>query len=83
MKHIFLSSLMALAAVSMTAADKVTVTLEPNDSAPIIAKEIYGQFTEHLGSCIYGGIWVGEDSEIPNTNGYRNDVLQAIRDLCR
>ena len=81
MKHIFLSSLMALAAVSMTAADKVTVTLEPNDSAPIIAKEIYGQFTEHLGSCIYGGIWVGEDSEIPNTNGYRNDVLQAIRDL--
>ncbi|HRN16529.1 MAG TPA: alpha-N-arabinofuranosidase, partial [Xylanibacter oryzae] len=24
----------------------------------IIYKEIYGQFAEHLGSCIYGGLWV-------------------------
>lgn len=62
-------------------AEKATITLQPSGEAPVIAKEIYGQFTEHLGSCIYGGIWVGEDSPIPNTNGYRNDVLGAIRDL--
>lgn len=61
--------------------EKATITLQPSGEAPVIAKEIYGQFTEHLGSCIYGGIWVGEDSPIPNTNGYRNDVLGAIRDL--
>ena len=32
-----------------------------------ISKNIYGHFAEHLGHCIYGGIWVGEDSPIPNT----------------
>ena len=46
-----------------------------------INKEIYGQFAEHLGSCIYGGIWVGENSPIPNTKGYRNDVLNALKEL--
>ena len=44
-----------------------------------ISKNIYGQFSEHLGQCIYGGIWVGEDSKIPNTRGVRNDVVAALR----
>jgi alpha-N-arabinofuranosidase len=44
-------------------------------------RQIFGQFAEHLGAGIYGGIWVGEDSKIPHTKGYRNDVLQALRDL--
>lgn len=44
-----------------------------------INKNIYGQFSEHLGAGIYGGIWVGENSTIPNTNGIRNDVVQALR----
>jgi alpha-N-arabinofuranosidase len=42
-------------------------------------KRVYGQFVEHLGRCIYGGIWVGENSTIPNVNGYRLDVLEAIK----
>ena len=46
-----------------------------------INKEIYGQFAEHLGSCIYGGLWVGPDSKIPNINGYRTDVFNALKDL--
>ncbi|SEO17372.1 alpha-N-arabinofuranosidase [Amphibacillus marinus] len=50
-------------------------------SKGIIDKNIYGQFAEHLGRCIYEGLWVGEDSDIPNTNGIRNDVLQALKDL--
>jgi len=36
-----------------------------------ISKHIYGHFSEHLGTCIYGGYWVGEDSKIPNTAGIR------------
>ena len=44
-----------------------------------ISRHIYGHFSEHLGHCIYGGIWVGEDSPIPNTRGIRNDVVQALR----
>lgn len=76
------AGLLSLAAIlPASAAGKFTVTLAPNDSAPVIAPEIYGQFAEHLGRCIYGGIWVGEGSGIPNTRGYRNDVLQAFKDL--
>ncbi|TLS51669.1 alpha-N-arabinofuranosidase [Paenibacillus antri] len=45
----------------------------------VIDRNIYGHFSEHLGRCIYEGLWVGEDSPIPNTNGIRNDVLDALR----
>ena len=31
-----------------------------------IDRRVYGQFAEHLGRCIYEGVWVGEDSAIPN-----------------
>jgi len=44
-----------------------------------INPDIYGHFSEHLGRCIYEGIWVGEDSPIPNTKGIRNDVVAAMR----
>lgn len=46
-----------------------------------INKNIYGHFAEHLGRCIYEGIWVGEDSEIPNIKGYRTDVVEALKKL--
>ena len=46
-----------------------------------INKNIYGQFAEHLGSLVYGGIWVGPGSDIPNVNGYRTDVLEALQGL--
>ena len=46
-----------------------------------INRNIYGQFSEHLGRCIYEGIWVGEDSPIPNTRGIRNDVVAALKQL--
>ena len=46
-----------------------------------INREVYGHFSEHLGRCIYNGIYVGENSPIPNTNGVRNDVLDAFRQI--
>ncbi len=46
-----------------------------------INKNIYGHFAEHLGRCIYEGIWVGEDSSIPNTNGIRKDVVEALKNI--
>jgi alpha-L-arabinofuranosidase len=52
-----------------------------NNPGPEISKDIYGHFSEHLGGCIYGGIWVGRDSKIPNTDGIRNDVIAALRDM--
>jgi len=47
----------------------------------VISRNIYGHFSEHLGRCIYGGFWVGEDSPIPNTRGIRNDVVEALRGI--
>lgn len=44
-----------------------------------ISRHIYGHFAEHLGRCIYGGFWVGEDSTIPNTRGIRDDIVAALR----
>ncbi len=44
-----------------------------------ISRHIYGHFAEHLGRCIYDGLWVGEESPIPNTRGIRTDVVEALR----
>ncbi len=60
---------------------QVTAVLHADQAGSVIPKEIYGQFAEHLGSCIYGGLWVGEKSDIPNTSGYRTDVLNALKAL--
>ena len=46
-----------------------------------ISRHLYGHFAEHLGRCIYGGFWVGEDSPIPNVRGIRRDVVDALRAL--
>lgn len=47
-----------------------------------INKEIYGHFSEHLGRCIYNGLYVGENSDIPNVGGVRKDVMDALKDIC-
>ena len=46
-----------------------------------IAPEIYGHFSEHLGRCIYGGLFVGKNSDIPNVNGMRADVVEALKKM--
>ena len=46
-----------------------------------INPEIYGHFSEHLGRCIYEGLYVGENSEIPNVNGMRSDVVEALKEM--
>lgn len=57
------------------------IVLHADRAKGTINRNIYGHFSEHLGRCIYEGLWVGEDSPIPNTNGIRNDVLQALKQL--
>jgi alpha-L-arabinofuranosidase len=55
------------------------IVIDVSDLAIKINRNIYGHFSEHLGHCIYGGYWVGENSSIPNTNGIRNDIVEALR----
>ncbi|TWU42783.1 alpha-N-arabinofuranosidase [Novipirellula artificiosorum] len=58
-----------------------TLTLRADATGPQVNPNVYGHFAEHLGRCIYEGIWVGEDSSIPNTRGIRQDVVAALREL--
>ena len=81
MKKLFCSLFLAVCACGLAAQDPVTVTVHTTQGTQKISRHIYGQFAEHLGTCIYGGLWVGEDSEIPNTQGYRTDVLEALKRL--
>ena len=78
-----LAAFFALTATAQKQAEPALCRIEIYADQPgaTISKDIYGHFAEHLGHCIYEGIWVGKDSKIPNTDGVRNDVVKALRDM--
>ncbi len=58
------------------------IVLFPEKSRDTINKNIYGHFAEHLGRCIYDGIYVGDkQKKIPNINGVRLDIIEALKKL--
>lgn len=57
----------------------IPMVVDATGTGPIIQRDIFGQFAEHLGQGIYGGVWVGKESSIPNVRGIRTDVVQALR----
>ena len=65
----------------MATSKQTTIQIDTQQSVGTISPHIYGHFSEHLGRCIYEGFWVGKDSDIPNTRGIRNDVLDALRKI--
>jgi alpha-N-arabinofuranosidase len=75
----FIAPLLAVPASAETIEATLTVHLDKPQA--VIAPEIYGQFAEHLGQGMYGGLWVGPRSPIPNTRGFRNDVVGALKAL--
>ena len=85
MKHLIRKTILAcvvlLAFSDAQAQQKATATIKADSGNVTISKHIYGHFAEHLGTGIYGGIWVGENSTIPNTNGVRNDVIAALKKI--
>src|SRR5574344_2493131 len=81
MKRVLTTITLSAAMSAAVFAQNATVTVHADQGKQKIYKEIYGQFAEHLGSCIYGGLWVGENSQIPNINGYRKDVFDALKAL--
>ncbi len=57
------------------------VLVRADSAIGLVRPEFHGHFAEHLGSCVYGGMWVGKDSPIPNINGYRRQAVEYLRDL--
>ena len=76
-----LSMLLLSGTFSGLFSQEINLKLKPEEAKYPISRHIYGQFAEHLGHGIYGGIYVGENSVIPNTLGMRNDVVNALRDI--
>jgi alpha-N-arabinofuranosidase len=60
---------------------KASIIIQADLGKYTISRHIYGHFSEHLGHCIYGGYWVGENSPIPNTRGIRKDVVNALKEI--
>lgn len=81
MKSSFYLSLLIFLLTNPATAQTVKMRAAPREDAPTISRHIYGHFAEHLGRNIYGGFYVGEDSDIPNTQGVRNDVVAALKEL--
>jgi alpha-N-arabinofuranosidase len=80
MRKIILLLLMVIWPLILMAQNKITLNAKRAETQ--ISKHIYGHFAEHLGRCIYGGIYVGEDNtRISNTAGVRNDVIKALKEL--
>ena len=55
------------------------LSIHTDEKKSKISRNIYGNFSEHLGRCIYNGIYVGENSDIPNVNGMRTDIVEALK----
>jgi alpha-N-arabinofuranosidase len=79
---LFVSSLLAaLLTVPAAAQQQVQLSIDASKPGAKISRYLFGQFAENLGRGVYGGVWVGKDSPIPNTRGIRNDVVAALKEL--
>lgn len=81
LRHITIALLLSASFVLHAQELTSTVVVHSDVGRDTISKFIYSQFAEHLGRGIYGGVWVGEDSSIPNTRGIRNDVVDALKKI--
>ncbi len=82
MKKTLLTAVVAFSAVAGLFAQQNSAIINADAGKHIINKHIYGHFAEHLGACIYNGIYVGDTNKIiPNTNGVRNDIIEALKKL--
>jgi len=69
----------SLRAASSSATARVVV--RTGSEIGVVRPEFHGHFAEHLGSCVYGGLWVGKNSQIPNIDGYRKQAVEYLKEL--
>jgi alpha-N-arabinofuranosidase len=74
-------AVLGVIAAPVFAAAQVSISIDAGKPGPVINKNVYGQFAEHLGTGVYEGMYVGPKSNIPNTRGWRNDVVGALKEL--
>jgi alpha-N-arabinofuranosidase len=74
-------AVLGMIAAPAFAAGPVSISIDAGKPGPVINKNVYGQFAENLGTGVYEGMYVGAKSTIPNTRGWRNDVVGALKEL--
>ena len=74
-------AVLGMIAAPAFAAGQVSINIDAGKPGPVINKNVYGQFAENLGTGVYEGMYVGAKSSIPNTRGWRNDVVGALKEL--
>jgi len=80
-RHLALALTAPLLTASVAAAETVPLSIDASKPGAKIDRNLFGQFAEHLGHGVYEGVWVGPDSQIPNTRCIRNDVVAALKAL--
>jgi alpha-N-arabinofuranosidase len=75
-----LASLLPRAVFSQGAGNRKAV-IHADQEIGVIRPELHSHFAEHLGSCVYGGIWVGKNSPVPNINGFRRAAVDHLKEL--
>src|SRR5581483_6767678 len=74
-------SVVASRRILSAAVEPQRVTIHTADETGTVKPELHGHFAEHLGSCVYRGLWVGKKSSIPNINGYRKQAVEFLKAL--
>jgi len=64
---------------SSTADSRIEVLL--GEPLGVVSPNIYGHFTENLSGVIYDGVWVGENSKVPNVNGIRKELVEEMKKI--
>jgi alpha-N-arabinofuranosidase len=80
-RRTFMMAGLGLLAPRTSRAATARIEINPDEQIGVISPDIYGHFTEHLGGCIYDGIWVGEKSKIPNIGGIRKALVDNLKRL--
>ncbi|MBI4877857.1 MAG: alpha-N-arabinofuranosidase [Acidobacteria bacterium] len=80
-RRAFVSSAAAAPFSALAAAREENVVVHPQVEIGKIRPELHGHFAEHLGSCVYGGLWVGKNSPVPNLNGHRKQAVDYLKAL--
>jgi alpha-N-arabinofuranosidase len=78
--RIVLASLATIASLNVMTAQDARIKIDPDRTIGEVDKMIYGNFVEHLGRCVYGGIW-DPGSDLSDEDGFRRDVLEAVKGL--
>jgi alpha-N-arabinofuranosidase len=78
--NMVLAALLLLGTPNLSNAQNARIKIDPDRTIGEVSDLIYGNFVEHLGRCVYGGIW-DPGSSLSDGDGFRKDVLDAVKGL--